>query len=125
MAKGYWIAHIDISDPLKHALFVEHCTEAIERLGGRILVRTDDGVRASGKLRQRSIVIEFDSYNDAVSLLDDPQHTEARRLIADHCEIDMVVVPGTEDPLLLTSPANVRSQRAPYVRQRDLAEQTS
>ncbi len=49
MAKGYWIAHIDVTDMEGFRDYFPMSTRAVEESGGRFLVR---GESAEGDMRQ-------------------------------------------------------------------------
>ncbi len=96
MAKGYWIAHIDVTDRSRYDMFVEDAAEAIDRIGGKILVRSEDCEIAYGTAKTRTVLVEFPTFADALSLFEDPQNVAARDLLNGFCEIDMIIVPGVD-----------------------------
>jgi len=73
MPKGYWIAHVDVSDAEAYKLYALHNNEIIPSFGGRFLVRAGQSEGAEGRLRSRHVVIEFPSYQAAK----DCYHSEA------------------------------------------------
>ena len=65
MPKGYWIVHVDVSDPETYRKYVEANAEPIARFGGRFLVRGGPAENVEGSARARNVVIEFPSIEAA------------------------------------------------------------
>lgn len=79
MAKGYWVAHVEVSDPDQYVHYVEGAKAAFERYGARFLSRGGDNVEVEGAMgRSRHVVIEFDSYQDAQDCFNSPEYQAAR-----------------------------------------------
>ena len=66
MAKGYWIAHVTVTDAQLYENFKAANAEAFAKYGGRFLVRGGGFECMSGRARDRHLVIEFDSYQVAL-----------------------------------------------------------
>jgi uncharacterized protein (DUF1330 family) len=95
MAKAYWIAcYREISDPAKLAAYAKIALPAIEAGGGRILAR---GAAAKayedGKL-DRTVLIEFDSVDQAVATHDSPAYQAALAVLQGAVVRDLRIVPG-------------------------------
>src|SRR5690349_15282910 len=73
VGKAYWIAsYREISDPAKLAAYAKLAGPAIEAGGGRFLARTVAAqAYEDGKL-ERTVLIEFDSVEQAVAVHDGP-----------------------------------------------------
>jgi len=61
MAKGYWIARVDVKNPDAYKLYVEGTAGAFAKYGARFLARGGRAVQLEGPMRARNVVIEFDS----------------------------------------------------------------
>lgn len=76
--KGYWIAHVDVIDPEQYSQYASRAPEAFARYGGRILAR---GGRCeameNGPAAPRNVVIEFESYDQAVACYNSPEYQAA------------------------------------------------
>ena len=59
MAKGYWIARVDVSDVEAYQAYVRANAGPLGRYGARFLVRGGDHVVVEGSGRQRNVVLEF------------------------------------------------------------------
>ena len=62
MAKGYWIAHVDVADPEVYRTYVAANAAAFAKYGARFLVRAGAHVVAEGTSRARQVMIEFPDY---------------------------------------------------------------
>ena len=66
MAKAYWVARVDVSDPDAYKKYIEANAEAFRAYGARFIVRGGRFECKEGAARQRNVVIEFDSYEKAL-----------------------------------------------------------
>jgi uncharacterized protein (DUF1330 family) len=96
MAKGYWIAcYRQISDPAKLAAYAKLAGPAIEAGGGRILARSVAAkAYEDGKL-ERTVLIEFDSVDQAVAVHDGAAYQAALALLTGAAVRDLRIVSGT------------------------------
>lgn len=95
MAKAYWITcYHQISDPDKLASYAKLAAPAIQAGGGRFLARTT-AVKSyeHGKL-ERTVLIEFDSVEQAIAVHDSAAYQEALVALGDGAVRDMRIVPG-------------------------------
>ena len=62
--KGYWIAHVNITNPERYKDYIAANAEPLRKYGARFLVRNGDRTLPEGQLLagRRHAVIEFDSY---------------------------------------------------------------
>jgi uncharacterized protein (DUF1330 family) len=95
MAKGYWVAtYRSISNPKALAAYAELAGPAILKAGGRILVRGEPVKTYESGLKLRTVVIEFDSVQQAQDAHDSPAYQEALRLLGNGAERDIRIVEG-------------------------------
>lgn len=95
MAKAYWVVcYREIKDPNKLAAYAKLSLPAIQAGGGRVLAR-GTAVKAyeSGQL-ERTVLIEFDSVEHAITVHDSPAYQEALNALGDGAVRDMRVVAG-------------------------------
>jgi uncharacterized protein (DUF1330 family) len=95
MAKAYFIScYRQVSDPAKLAAYAQLAVPAIEAGGGRFLAR---GVAAkayeSGQL-ERTVVIEFDSVEQAVAMHDSAAYQQALAALAGGAVRDVRIISG-------------------------------
>jgi uncharacterized protein (DUF1330 family) len=96
MAKGYWVARVDITDPERYKAYIAANAAPIGRHGGRFLVRAGRFENPEGTSRSRNVVIEFPSYQAALDCWNSPDYQEAIRLRQPVSTIDLVIVEGYE-----------------------------
>jgi uncharacterized protein (DUF1330 family) len=96
MAKAYWITcYREISDPAKLAAYARVALPAIEAGGGRVLARAVAAkAYEDGKL-DRTVLIEFDSVEQAVTTHDSAAYQTALALLHGGVVRDLRIVPGS------------------------------
>ena len=67
MAKGYWIARVDIHDPEAYKAYLAANGAVFRQFGARYLVRGGASETVEGSVRQRNVILEFPSYADALA----------------------------------------------------------
>jgi uncharacterized protein (DUF1330 family) len=95
MAKAYWISsYRQINDPAKLAAYATLALPAIQGGGGRFLARAPAAkAYEDGKL-ERTVIIEFDSVEQAIAVHDSAPYQEALKALGDGVVRDMRIVPG-------------------------------
>jgi uncharacterized protein (DUF1330 family) len=94
MAKGYWIGHIDVSNPEGYKAYVAANAEPLRKYGARFLVRGGQFEAKEGGSRSRSVVIEFPSYEAALACYHSPEYQRAIALRTPHSTGDVIVIEG-------------------------------
>ena len=94
MAKGYWVAHVTVTDPDNYPKYIAANKPAFEKYGACFLVRAGRFEAPEGAARERHVVIEFDSYEQALACYHSPEYAEAARLRQAYAESDLVIVEG-------------------------------
>jgi uncharacterized protein (DUF1330 family) len=94
MAKGYWIATLDVTDPEGHKAYVAANAEPIRKYGGKFLIRGGKSQTMEGKLRSRIIVLEFPDFSAALECYRSPEYQNALKLRAGKSEADLVIIEG-------------------------------
>ena len=93
MPKAYWIAcYRSISNPDALAAYAKLAGPAILAAGGRFLARGTAAVAWEGGLKERTVLIEFDSVAQAVALHDSAAYQEALAALGDGAVRDLRVV---------------------------------
>jgi uncharacterized protein (DUF1330 family) len=96
MTKAYWIAcYREISDPAKLAAYAKIAGPAIEAGGGRFLARTVAAVAYEDGKVDRTVLVEFDSVEQAVAVHDGPAYQSALALLKGGVVRDLRIVQGT------------------------------
>ncbi|MEU3461217.1 DUF1330 domain-containing protein [Streptomyces sp. NPDC006733] len=97
MAKGYWIsAYRTIADPDKLAAYSELAGPAVRAAGGRPLARGGRVVAHDDGIAERTVLIEFDSFEQAVAAHASAAYQEALATLADAVERDFRIIEGLD-----------------------------
>ena len=97
MPKGYWVsAYRTISDPEKLAAYNKLAAAAVQAGGGRVLVRGGQVEAHDAGIAERTILIEFDSFEQAVATRESAAYQEALAVLADAVERDFRIVEGID-----------------------------
>lgn len=94
MAKGYWIARVDVADPERYKAYISANAEPFKKYGAHFLVRAGRFENPEGSSRARNVVIEFPSYKAALDGWKSPEYQEAIKLRLNASTIDLVIVEG-------------------------------
>ncbi|GAA3600143.1 DUF1330 domain-containing protein [Gibbsiella greigii] len=92
---AYWIAHVVVKDPQQYEKYTALAPAAFARYGARFLARGGKARVLEGVMQpERSVVIEFDSFDDALRCYHSQQyqHAMAERMGVAFAEI--IVVEG-------------------------------
>ena len=96
MPKGYWIAHVRVTDPEEYKKYVEGARTAFEKHGARFLARGGQNQEVEGALgRERHVVIEFPSLQAALDCYHGDDYQAARRFRAEAGIATIVLVEGS------------------------------
>ena len=97
MPKGYLVTQYrSISDPLKVAAYAKLAGPAIQAGGGRFIVRGPAIEVYEEGLKERTVVVEFDSLDAARALYATPAYQEAVAALGDGAKRDMRIVEGVD-----------------------------
>jgi uncharacterized protein (DUF1330 family) len=94
MAKGYWIAHVDVNDPEGYKAYVAANAEPFRKYGAKFLVRAGQNELAEGTLRSRHVVLEFSDYATALACYHSPEYQHAKSLRDGKSVADLIVIEG-------------------------------
>ncbi len=94
MAKGYWVAHVDVSDMERYKNYIAANAAPFAEYGAKFLVRGGQHEIREGTTRARTVVIEFPSYEDALACYDSALY-QAAKDIRDPVSVgDLVIIEG-------------------------------
>ncbi|WP_410592774.1 DUF1330 domain-containing protein [Amycolatopsis sp. lyj-23] len=97
MPKGYWVSsYRTISDPEKLAAYNKLAASAVQAGGGRVLVRGGRVAAHDAGIAERTIVIEFDSFEQAVAVRESEAYQKALAALSDAVERDFRIVEGVD-----------------------------
>ncbi|ADI05211.1 MULTISPECIES: DUF1330 domain-containing protein [Streptomyces] len=97
MSKGYWVvAYRSISDPAKSAAYVKLAVPVVEKAKGRFLTLGGQVVAHEAGVAERTVVIEFDSFELAVATHDSEDYQKALTVLGDGADRDFRIVEGAD-----------------------------
>ncbi|XWN30753.1 MAG: DUF1330 domain-containing protein [Devosia sp.] len=96
MAKGYWIAHMDVSDPEGYKDYVALNAGPFAKFGARFLARGGTFEAPEGEARKRHVIIEFPSYQAALDCYDSEGYKAATAVRKKHAVGEVVIIEGYE-----------------------------
>ncbi|MGW0909492.1 DUF1330 domain-containing protein [Streptomyces sp. NPDC002853] len=97
MPKGYWVSvYRTISDPEKLAAYNKLAAPAVQAGGGRTLVRGGRVAAYDAGLAERTVLVEFDSFEQAVAARESAAYQKALDALSDGVERDFRIVEGID-----------------------------
>ncbi|MFD3592626.1 DUF1330 domain-containing protein [Nocardia sp. NPDC058640] len=97
MAKGYWVSvYPVISDPEQLTAYNKLAGPAVQAAGGRLLSRGGRVVAHEAGITQRVVLIEFDSFEQAVAAYESEAYQQALAALPDGFERDFRIVDGLD-----------------------------
>jgi uncharacterized protein (DUF1330 family) len=97
MPKGYWVSvYRTISDPEKLAAYNKLAGPAVRAGGGRTFVRGGRVVGHDAGIAERTVLVEFDSFEQAVAAHESVAYREALIALSDGVERDFRIVEGID-----------------------------
>jgi len=94
MAKGYWIARVDVRDNERYKDYVSTAKPAFERFGANFLARGGALTELEGKARARNVIIEFPSVQHAIDCYNSPEYQAAAKIRQEVADAEMMIVEG-------------------------------
>jgi uncharacterized protein (DUF1330 family) len=97
MAKGYWVSvYRAISDPERLTAYNEMARPAVRAGGGRTLSRGGRVVAHEAGITHRVVLIEFDSFEQAVAAYESEAYQKALATLSDAVERDFRIIEGID-----------------------------
>jgi uncharacterized protein (DUF1330 family) len=98
MAKGYWIARVDVYDAEAYKQYIALNAVAFAKYGARFLVRGAAPELKEGTSRARNVVIEFPTYQAALDCFNSPEYQKALAVRKPVSAADMIIIEGYDGP---------------------------
>ncbi len=92
--KGYWIAHVTVTDPDQYKNYADSAPEAFKKYNATICARGGRYTQLEGDGHARNVVLEFPSYEDALACYNSPEYQSARKHREGAGIISLVIVEG-------------------------------
>lgn len=98
MAKGYWIARVEVSNEEAYKPYAVANPAIFKKYGGCFVVRGGKYEGVEGQSRSRNVVIEFPDYATAVACYRSPQYQANAKIRQAHAITDLIIVEGYDGP---------------------------
>jgi uncharacterized protein (DUF1330 family) len=98
MAKGYWIAHVDVHNDDGYKPYALANPGIFKKFGGRFVVRGGKFEGVEGTTRSRNVVIEFPDYATALACYNSPEYQANIKVRVAHSTGDLVIIEGYDGP---------------------------
>ena len=84
MAKGYWVTfYHSVKNPSVLTEYAKLATPVVKAHGGRFLSRGAAVKVYEAGLQERSVIVEFDSVQDAIAAYEDPEYKKAIQVLGE------------------------------------------
>ncbi len=94
MAKGYWIARVDVREQERYHEYVDAAKIAFEKYGAKFLARGGEHEIAEAPGRARNVIIEFDSLATAQACYHSTEYQVAANIRKEIADGEIVLVEG-------------------------------
>lgn len=94
MAKGYWIARVDVHDHEVYKNYIAFNQIAFAKFGGRYLVRGTPFDAIEGTSRSRNVVVEFPSLELARASYNSPGYQQGLAFRKASAVADVIIIEG-------------------------------
>ena len=94
MAKGYWIARVDVNNMDGYQEYVAQNGAVFAKYGAKFLVRGGQHEVKEGSSRSRNVLLEFKDYETALACYNSPEYAALIAVRSPHAESDLVIIEG-------------------------------
>ena len=94
MPKGYWVVRANVNNLEEYSKYIEIATEIIKNYKGKFLIRGGQQTEFEEKGYERTVVAEFNSYNDALECYNSSEYQSALVHVKDSALRLFTVVEG-------------------------------
>ena len=94
MPKGYWVVRANIHNQDEYYKYVEKASEIVKKNSGTFLVRGGKQTEYEIKGYKRTVIVEFDSYQDAIDCYNSKEYQSALKHVEDSANRIFTVVEG-------------------------------
>ncbi|MDB5080025.1 MAG: hypothetical protein JWP00_1949 [Chloroflexi bacterium] len=92
---AYVIANIDVKDPEGYAGYSKLARPAIEKYGGKAIVRNGEvDVKEGSWVPKRLVILQFESMEQARKFYDSPEYREARAIREKFSSAEFLLIDG-------------------------------
>ena len=94
MSKGYWVVRANIIDAEEYLKYVQIATDIIAKYNGHFLIRGGDQVEFEESGFERTVVVEFNSFEDALECYKSTDYQSALKFVKNSSKRYVSIVKG-------------------------------
>ncbi len=98
MAKGYWIARVDVHDEEGYKPYSLANPTIFARFNARFIVRGGPFDAPEGTARSRNVVIEFPDLATAKACYNSPEYQANMKIRQAHSLAELIIIEGYDGP---------------------------
>jgi len=98
LAKGYWIASVDVNDPEGYKQYIAENRVAFSKYGARYVTRGGKSEVVEGKGRSRIVILEFKDFATALACYQSREYSKAIAIRQRAAAADIIIVEGYDGP---------------------------
>lgn len=98
MAKGYWIARVDVHDDEGYKPYSLANPAIFKKFGARFIVRGGPFDAPEGTARSRNVVIEFPDLATAKACYNSPEYQANLKIRQAHSLAELIIIEGYDGP---------------------------
>ena len=94
MRKGYWVVRANVKNQEEYMKYMKKATKVVESFNGKFLVRGGKQKEFENFGYERTVIVQFDSYNDALKSYNSSEYQDALRHVKQSANRLFAVVEG-------------------------------
>ena len=94
MSKGYWVVRANISEAEEYSKYVQIATDIIAKYNGHFLIRGGDQIEFEESGFERTVVVEFNSFEDALQCYKSTDYQSALKFVKNSSKRYVSIVKG-------------------------------
>ena len=94
MSKGYWVVRANIGDAEEYSKYVQVATDIIAKYNGHFLIRGGDQIEFEESGFERTVVVEFNSFEDALECYKSTDYQSALKFVKNSSKRYVSIVKG-------------------------------
>ena len=94
MSKGYWVVKASIEDPDEYSIYIKKATLVVNNFNGNFLIRGGEQTDKEKKGFDRTVVVEFSSYKEALDCYKSPEYQTALKHVKSSANRIFTIVEG-------------------------------
>jgi uncharacterized protein (DUF1330 family) len=98
MAKGYWVAHVDVRNDEGYKPYAAANPGIFKKFGGKFVIRGGKYECPEGQSRSRHVVIEFPDYAAALACYRSPEYQDNIKHRQPNALADILIIEGYDGP---------------------------